>query len=95
MYQSMAEAFRQGSQGIKAVLQEHQLFMKPWDVPFSRIPAGKLFIWHGADDKTCRVDNAYMISRSVLGAYLEIFEEKGHCIMFDNLEKLGEILRSD
>jgi len=95
MYQSMAEAFRQGRQGIKAVLQEHQLLMKPWNVSFSRIPAGKLFIWHGAADKTCRVDNAYMISRSVLGACLEIFEERGHCIMFDNLEKLGEILRSD
>lgn len=95
MYQSMAEAFRQGNQGVKAVFQEHQLFMKPWDVSLSRIPAGKLFIWHGADDKTCRVSNAYMISRSFSDAYLEIFKEKGHCVMFGNIEKLGKIFRSN
>ncbi len=41
MYQSMAEAFRQGD-GVKAVLMEHQAFMKPWPVSFSKIPAGKL-----------------------------------------------------
>ncbi len=95
MYQSMAEAFRQGNQGVKAVFQEHKLFMKPWDISLSRIPAGKLFIWHGADDKTCRVSNAYLISRSVVGAYLEIFPEKGHCIMFGNITQLGKIFRSD
>jgi pimeloyl-ACP methyl ester carboxylesterase len=95
MYRSMAEAFRQGNQGVKAVFQEHQLFMKPLSVSLSRIPAGKLFIWHGADDKTCRVSNAYMIAGSVSGAYLEIFKEKGHCVMFGNMEKLGKIFRSD
>jgi pimeloyl-ACP methyl ester carboxylesterase len=95
MSQSMAEAFRQGNYGIKAVLQEHELFMKPWGMSFSRIPAGKLFVWHGADDKTCRVSNAHVISRSVVGACLEIFEEEGHCVMFGNMEKLGKIFCSD
>jgi pimeloyl-ACP methyl ester carboxylesterase len=94
MYGSMAEAFRQGSQGVQAVLQEHQLFMKTWDVPLSRIPSGKVFVWQGTDDRTCRVDNAFRIAKAVPGARLEIFEGKGHCVMFDNLGKLGEILRS-
>jgi pimeloyl-ACP methyl ester carboxylesterase len=62
MYNSMREAFRRRNEGVKAVFQEHQLFMKPWNINFSRIPADNLFIWHGADDKTCRVSNAYMIS---------------------------------
>jgi pimeloyl-ACP methyl ester carboxylesterase len=93
MYGAMAEAFRQGDQGVKAVLQEHQLFMKTWNVPLSRIPPGKVFIWQGADDRTCRVDNAFRIAKEVPGAHLEIFKEKGHCVMFDNFKKLGEILR--
>lgn len=91
---SMAEAFRQGDYGVRAVLQEHQLFMKPWDIPLARIPAGKLFIWHGADDKTCRVDNAYMLAKCVPGAHLEVFSGKGHCVLFDNLGKLKEIFCS-
>lgn len=93
MYGSMAEAFRQGNQSVKAVFQEHMLFMKPWDVPLSRIPRGKVFVWQGADDKTCRVDNAFRLVKAVPGARLEVFVGKGHCVMFDYLEKLGEILR--
>ncbi len=93
MYQSMAEAFRQGD-GAKAVLMEHQAFMKPWPVSFSRIPAGKLVIWHGSEDMTCRVANAGLIAKSVLGSQLEIFEGAGHCVMFDNFEKLGKLLGS-
>lgn len=93
MYQSMAEAFRQGDSGVKAILEEHKIFMKPWDLPFSRIPAGKLWIWHGAEDKTCRVNNAQLIS-SVVCCDLEIFSGKGHCVMFDNIQKLGKIFKS-
>jgi len=89
----MAEAFRQGT-GIKAVRVEHRAFMKPWVFSFSRIPAGKLFIWHGSEDKTCRVANAYLIAKSVLGSQLEIFEGAGHCVMFDNFGKLGKLLGS-
>jgi pimeloyl-ACP methyl ester carboxylesterase len=94
MYGAMVEAFRQGNQSFKAVLQEHQFFMKTWDVPLSRVPSGKVFVWQGADDRTCRVDNAFRLARAVPGVQLEIFAGKGHCVMFDNLEKLGEILRS-
>ena len=93
MYQSMAEAFRQ-SDGVKAVLMEHQAFMKPWTVTFSRIPAGKLVVWHGSEDKTCRVANADLIAKSVSGSQLEIFEGAGHCVMFDNFGKLGKLLGS-
>ena len=91
MYQAMAEAFRQSS-GVKAVLAEHQTFMKPWTFSFSRIPGSKLVIWHGSDDKTCRVANAYSISKNVVGSQLEVFEGAGHCVMFDNFEKLGQLL---
>jgi len=94
MYQSMVEAFRQGNQGVNAVVAEHRIFMKPWDISFTRILTDKLFIWHGADDKTCRVSNAYQISKTTPFANLEIFPTKGHCVMFENLKKLGEILHS-
>jgi pimeloyl-ACP methyl ester carboxylesterase len=94
LYRSMAEAFRQGDLGVKAVLQEHQLFMKNWELPLSRIPPGKVFVWHGACDMTCRVENAFRNAKDVPGAQLEVFEGKGHCVMFDYVDKLGETLRS-
>lgn len=94
MYDSMTEAFYQGTPGVKAVLEEHQLFLKPWGLLFNQIPVGKLVVWHGSEDLTCRVDNAYMISDNV-SCDLEIFEGKGHCVMFDNLEKLAYILKSN
>ena len=75
MYQSMAEAFRQNN-GVKAVVEEHQLFMKPWGISFAGVPAGKLVIWHGADDKTCLVSNAYLLSQTVAGSLLEVFPGK-------------------
>ena len=94
LYQSMAEAFRQGDAGAKAVLMEHQILMKPWTVSFSKIPKGKLVVWHGSEDKTCRANNAESIARSVQGSKLEIFEGLGHCVMFDNFGRLGELLGS-
>jgi pimeloyl-ACP methyl ester carboxylesterase len=95
MYHSMAEAFRQENDGVKTVFQEHQLFMKPWAEPISRIPPGKVYVWHGTEDTTCRLENAYKIRETIPNACLEIFEGKGHCIMFDNLPKLQKILRSE
>ena len=92
MYGSMAEAFRQGDDGVKAVFQEHQLFMKTWPKEMPRTSLGSIDVWQGTDDKTCQVNNAYRIAEVFPGAHLEIFQGKGHCVMFDNLEKLGETL---
>jgi pimeloyl-ACP methyl ester carboxylesterase len=95
MYQSMAEAFRQNNDGVKAVFQEHQLFMKPWAEPISLIPSGKVTVWHGIEDTACRVENAHRIGKAVPNAIVEIFKGEGHCVMFDNLLKLRKILRSE
>ncbi len=93
MYDSMAEAFRQGECGIKAVVEEHELFMKPWELPFDEVGGGKLWVWHGSEDKTCRVKNAYEISGLMPSATLEVFGGEGHFVMFQHLGRLGEILR--
>ena len=90
MYGSMAEGFRQENYGVKAVFQEHQLFIKPWNEPISPIPASKVHIWHGTEDTTCRLDNAYRLVQTIPNASLEVFEGKGHCVLFDNLGKLRE-----
>jgi pimeloyl-ACP methyl ester carboxylesterase len=90
MYGSMAEGFRQENYGVKAVFQEHQLFIKPWNEPISQIPASKVHIWHGTEDTTCRLDNAYRLVQTIPNASLEVFEGKGHCVLFDNLGKLRE-----
>jgi pimeloyl-ACP methyl ester carboxylesterase len=94
MYGSMAEGFRQENDGVKAVFQEHQLFIKPWNEPLSQIPPDKVCVWQGTEDTTCRVDNAHRIVEAVPNACLEVFEGKGHCVMFDNLTKLHKTLSS-
>jgi pimeloyl-ACP methyl ester carboxylesterase len=91
MYSSMAEGLRQGDDSLKAVIQEHQLFMNEWSKEVSNIPTGKVDVWQGTDDKTCRVDNGYRIARASPGAHMEIFKGKGHCLMFDNFEKIGDL----
>ena len=94
MYGSMAEGFRQENDGVKAVFQEHQLFIKPWNEPIQQIPPDKVYVWQGTEDTTCRVDNAHRIAETIPNASLEIFEGEGHCVMFDNLPKLRETLGS-
>jgi pimeloyl-ACP methyl ester carboxylesterase len=91
MYESMAEAFRSGS-GVKAVVEEHMLFLKPYGFTFEGVPEGKLVIWHGEDDLTCRVDNAYALAKLVKGSKLEVFTGKGHCVLFDGEDRLAQVL---
>ena len=95
MYDSMAEAFRQGRSGVKAVVEEHQLFVKPWTLPFEAVGKDQLWVWHGSEDKTCRVQNAYTIAGLVPSAVLKIFEGEGHFVMFEHLKRLSEILSGD
>ena len=91
MYQSMAEAFRQNT-GVKAVVEEHKLFLKPWGFTTDMIPKGKLEIWHGEDDKTIAVRNAYLLADLVKSSKLDIFNGKGHCAMFSYPDKLAKAL---
>lgn len=91
LYCSMVEAFRQGNLGVKAVVQEHQLFTKPWPFSFVNVPEGRLFVWHGSHDKTCRVSNVYAIVKAVPKAQLEVFDKSGHCVMFSNLQKISSV----
>lgn len=91
MYQSMAEAFRQDS-GVKAAVDEHMLFQKPYGFSLENIPEGKLVVWHGEEDKTVNVSNGYALAGQVKGSRLEVFKGKGHCAIFDNQDKLTEVL---
>ncbi len=91
MFQSMAEAFRQES-GVNAVVDEHMLFLKPWGFSLGNIPAGKLVVWHGEDDKTINVRNGYAIADQIRGSQLEVFNGKGHCAMFNYKDRLAKAL---
>ncbi|MCL2642368.1 MAG: alpha/beta hydrolase [Candidatus Bathyarchaeota archaeon] len=92
MHQSMTEAFRQNN-SIKVILEEHKLFLKPWNLPFKNI-SNKLWIWQGTEDKTCPIKNAYSIAHKIKESNLEIFPQQGHCVIFDNTEKLAERLKN-
>ena len=92
-YRSTVEFYRQGDDGIRSLYEETQLGMKGWDVDLSQIPVGLVHIWHGSDDKTIPVSNAFRNAEAIPGAQLEIVEGKGHFFWLDDLEKLDEILR--
>lgn len=92
MYESMAEAFHQGNLGVKAVVEEHQLFIKPWSLPFSALDGCDVWIWHGGQDLTCRISNAYANAKVLSNAKLKVFPDSGHCVMFENIDKLAKVL---
>jgi len=93
MHQSMKEAFRQNN-SINSVLEEHKLFLNPWNLPFKNLNNKVLWIWQGTEDKTCPIKNAYNIAHKAKGCNLEIFPTQGHYAMFDNIEKLKERLKT-
>lgn len=93
MYAAMAEGFRQES-SVKAVFQEHRLFLKPWSENLERIPAEKLTLWQGAQDKTCPVGNAQKIAHAAKGTRVEFFPDEGHCVMFAQTQKLSNELNT-
>ena len=90
--QSIKEAFRQNN-SIKTILEEHKLFLNPWNLPFKNINK-KLWIWQGTEDKTCPIKNAYDIAHKVKNCHLEVFPRQGHYALFNNLNRLTEQLRT-
>jgi len=90
LHQSIREAFRQKN-SAQTVVEEHMLFLKPWNLSFEGV-GSKLQIWHGGEDKTCPVNNAYGITHKFKGASLKVFPNQGHYVMFDNLKDLSEQL---
>ena len=91
MYQSIVEAFRQRN-SVKTIIEEHMLFSNPWNLPFKNI-ANKLQVWHGTEDKNCSVKNAYGITHRIEDCILEVFPRQGHCVIFDNLDRLLRSLK--
>jgi pimeloyl-ACP methyl ester carboxylesterase len=92
MYGAMEEGFRQNGDSVKAVYQEHLLFMKPWNEPIAKVPAGKVTLWQGAQDKTCPADNAHKIAQHLQDAQVEVFPNEGHCVMFAKSTRLSKAL---
>jgi len=91
MYAAMAEGFRQES-SVKTIFQEHQLFLKPWSENIERIPAEKLTLWQGAQDKTCPAINAQKLSQAVKGTRVKLFPDEGHCALFGQIQNLNSEL---
>jgi len=91
--QSLVEAYGQGDDSIKAMIQEIKLMKKGWDVDLSQIPAGIVHIWHGKVDRNVPLFHAYNNAKAIPGANLEIFEDSGHMFLFENLKKLSDLLK--
>ncbi|MCW4006967.1 MAG: alpha/beta hydrolase [Candidatus Bathyarchaeota archaeon] len=93
MYGAVEEGFRQDGCGVKAVYQEHMLFLKPWSEPLEQIPKGAVTLWQGSQDKTCPTKNAHQLAKLLPDAKLEIFPNDGHCVMFAHTAKLAAALK--
>ena len=93
-HRSMAEAYHQGADSIRAYIQEVRLAKKGWDVDLSRIPSGIVHIWHGAADRHAPVSNAYRNAESIPGSHLKVFKNEGHMFFLNHMEELGELLSS-
>jgi len=94
LMRSTVEAFRQGPDTIRTVIQEAKLIRKGWDVDLSQIPPGLVHIWHGTTDRHILVSNSYKNAKAIPGAHLKIFENEGHLFLLNHLEELGELLSS-
>ncbi len=90
---SIEEFYRQGDDGIKAIIQEVKLMKKGWDVDLSLIPSGLVHIYHGPGDINSPVSNAHRNAKAVPGAHLEIFEGDTQLLASRNLEKIFEVLK--
>jgi len=94
LLRSTIEAYRQGPDAIRTLIQEGRLTNKGWDVDLSQIPPGLVHIWHGTKDTFCPIGNAYKNARVIPGAQLKVFENEGHLFLLNHLEELGQLLSS-
>lgn len=94
LLRSFVSSYGQGSNSIKAGVQEVRLVKKGWDVDLSQILSGMVHIWHGTADRTVPISNAYRNVRAIHGAHLKIFENEGHFFVMNHLQELGELLAS-
>ena len=90
---SIEEFYRQGDDGIKAIIQEVKLMKKGWDVDLSIIPSGLVHIYHAPGDINSPVSNAHRNAKAIPGAHLEIFEGETHLLASGNLEKIFKVLK--
>jgi pimeloyl-ACP methyl ester carboxylesterase len=67
--------------------------MKDWDVDFSQIPPGLVYILHGEKDNMSPIQDAYKNVDTIPGARLEIVKDKGHFFWLNNPEILDNILK--
>lgn len=92
-FRSVVEAFRQGSDSIKSLIQEERLLQSEWDVDLRQILPGVVHIWHGSADNSAPISNAKRNAEIIPGSVLKIMENEGHfSSLFDHLDEIGELL---
>lgn len=92
-FRSVVEAYRQGSDSIKSLIQEERLFQSEWDVDLRQIPPGVVYIWHGSADNSVPISNANRNAEMIPRPILKIIENEGHfSSFFNHLDEIGELL---
>lgn len=90
---SVVEAFRQGSDSIKALIQEERLFQSEWDVDLRQFSPDVVYLWHGSSDKSVPISNANRNAEMIPRPILKIIENEGHfSSFFNHLDEIGELL---
>lgn len=86
---NLLEGVREGLRpGVKASLQEMQLFAKPWGVSLDAIRAPSA-LWHGMADRNVPRSAALRLGELIAGCEVHRVEGAGHYWIFDNI---GEVL---
>ncbi len=92
-FRSVVEAFRQGSDSVKSLIQEERLFQSEWDVDLRQIPPGVVYIWHGGADNNVPISNANRNAEMIPRPVLRIIENEGHfSSVFNYLDEIGKLL---
>jgi pimeloyl-ACP methyl ester carboxylesterase len=75
--------------GVRASIQELQLFSRPWHIPFAAIRAPS-FLWQGAADRNVPPSAAFKLGELIPGCEVERIDGAGHYWIFDNM---GTVLK--
>lgn len=82
------EAYKQG---IDAVVQEWQLYVRDWEIPLSEITT-PIDLWYGGEDKMAPKYRGIHYQDILKNSKLQVFQEEGHFSLIRN--QLEQILKT-
>lgn len=77
--------------GIRASMQELNIFSRPWDVPLHQIRAPAV-LWQGTSDRNVPTAAALRLGELIPNCRVELIRGGGHYWIFDNIDRVLKTL---